>query len=94
MEEPSLIREIGKVAWFMLRIVTGLSAVAVLLAVAFQHNLWLGTVLFCTLILSGQCILTGWMNYKSKKKDLEWRLRDEQRDREWNEAPARRERSA
>ena len=95
MEEPSLLREIGKVAWFMTKLIVALVSVVGFFALLFRRHPLLGYGVFWGLVFVGQIIFYGWMNYKkNKKKDLEWRKRDEERDRQWNSARTRRENSA
>lgn len=90
MDEPDLIREIGKVAWIFFRVALAVFALGSLLFFLFRRNPVLGTVV----LLGAVIVFIGWTNYKDKKRDLEWRRRDEERDREWNDARRRLDKSA
>lgn len=94
MEEPSLIREIGKVAWIFAKVTLAVAAAGSLLFVLFRHNVSLGIYVFCALIVGAEIVFCGWTSYKDKKRDLEWRRQNEESDRQWNEARNRLDKSA
>jgi protein-S-isoprenylcysteine O-methyltransferase Ste14 len=77
-EPPSLAREIGKVAWFVAKILVVAAAVIGLFAWIFQHNVTAGILTLYVLIFAGMIAFLGWQNYKWKKRDWE----DAQRERE------------
>jgi hypothetical protein len=94
MDEPSLLREIAKVAWLMTKIGLSLVSAMGLMFLLFRRHPLLGIYAFWGLFLAGFAAFGGWTVYKDKKRDFEWRKRDEERHLEWNEARARRDKSA
>ena len=83
MKEPRLSEEIGRVAWFM----TKLLVPAVVLMGAFYFLLRnypiLGLWILWGLMIFGQIVFYGWQNYKWKKNDWE-REQREKRERTGN----------
>jgi len=90
MEEPSVAREIAKVAWMVTKLVVCATVIFAGLVLAFQQRPWIAEIIFCGLVVAWMVINAGRMSYKDKKSALE----QQERDREWEEARKRRERSA
>ena len=60
MEEPSLVREIGKVAWLVARVIGGGAALFAAVFVVFREHPVAGVSVFYGLILAGIIIFAGW----------------------------------
>jgi len=94
MEEPSLAREIGKVAWLVAKVMGGGAALFGAVFFVFRDHPLIGISVLYGLIIAGMIVYVGWWTYNSKKKQREFWMSDEQRDPEWKEAQARRDKSA
>jgi hypothetical protein len=89
LEEPSLLREIGKIAWMFGKVVGVVLAVSAALIPLFRWNAIAGMCVFWGLVFAGQIILMGYWNYKSRKKDLEWKRKWREDEVKWNAASKR-----
>jgi hypothetical protein len=71
--QPSLMREIGKVAWFFVKALAAMSAVVALLVWMSSRHPILGIIAFYCIVFAALIVYLGWQNYKSKLKSLETR---------------------
>jgi len=78
MEEPSLLKEIGKFAWFMAKVMGCGAAVIGAVFVVFRGYPIAGALVLYGLLLAGVIVFVGWKNYQRKRKDLV-------RQKEWEE---------
>ena len=81
-EVPSLMREIGEVAWLMAKIVGGVCAVVLPIVLLGRYHPMLAMILAYALLFSGMIVYFGWQNYK-------WKLRDLESKRKWEQAVER-----
>ena len=87
MEEgPSLLREIGKVAWFFTKVITATCTVAALFAWLIAYHPPLGMIAFYALVIVALIVYLGWQNYKWKLRDLESRRKWEADAAKWKRA--------
>jgi hypothetical protein len=90
MNEPSLPREIGRVAWFMIRALLIIALITGLLFLSLWIHPVIGAWIWCGLVLIGQVVYYGWQNYQGKRSDWKRQQEQEERDRQWkasNERP-------
>jgi hypothetical protein len=88
-ERPSLIREIGKVAWLSSKVVAVTCAVVAVVAsfawLISIHPLF-GMIAFSFSLFAAQIVFLGWQNYRWKLKDLEGRRKWEADTAKWKRA--------
>lgn len=89
IEEPSLLREIGKIAWMFGKVAGVVLGGGALLIPLFLWNVIAGICVFYGLVFAGQIILMGYWNYKARKKDLEWERKWQEDDAKWSAASKR-----
>ena len=87
MKQPSLSREIGKLAWLFTKLLAVGAVVIGLVGFLFQHHPIVGIWVLCGLACVAQILYFGWQNYKWKKSD--WDRQREQEERERREAQER-----
>ena len=85
-ERPSLLREIGKVAWFFARVSGAICAVVALYYWLIVYHQLLGIIVFYCLALMALIVFLGWQNYKRKLQDLERRREWEANMEKWKRA--------
>jgi type VI protein secretion system component VasK len=89
MEEPSLVREIGKLGWLVTKVLLALGIVVCSFVWLFQHNPFVGYCIFFAVMIVGQIIFFGWHTYQWKKKDWKRWKDQEEHEREWQAARER-----
>jgi len=89
MEEPSLFREIGHVAWVVTKVLVAIASVIALFLLLFQHHLFIGLSVFWSLVVIAQIVYAGWQSYTWKKSQQDQEAQWHERDREWREARER-----
>jgi hypothetical protein len=72
-EEPSLIREIGKVAWFFAKLIAATCIVVAPIVWLIVYHPVLGMIALYALIFAALIVFLGWQSYQSKKRALEWK---------------------
>jgi hypothetical protein len=85
-EQPSLRREIGKVAWLFAKVIGVVAIVTALFAWLIYHHPVAGMIAFCCVVFGAQIAFLGWQNYKSKLKDLEWKRKWAADEEKWKRA--------
>jgi type VI protein secretion system component VasK len=80
MKEPSLSREIGRVAWLMAKLLVSLALLIGLLYFLLPSHPIIAAWILSGLMVAGQIVFYGWQNYKWKKENWE-REQKEERER-------------
>lgn len=75
-EDPSLWKEIGKLAWILFKAAAGVCGLAAVTILPLRNRPTLGLILFYCIGLAGLVIYMGWQSYNDKKANLK-------RQREW-----------
>jgi len=88
-EEPSLAREIGKVAWLSAKVTGVILAVVSMLYPIFSWSPVAGICTFYVMIFAAMIVQAGYWNYKSKKSDLKWKQQRREDTARWDEASKR-----
>jgi hypothetical protein len=70
MEQPSLLREVGKIAWLFAKVVGIVLVVMAILIPISRRSQTAGITVFWVLAFAGQIFICGYLNYQSKKRDL------------------------
>jgi hypothetical protein len=85
LTEPNLLREIGGVALFFLKMGGLAAAVAAMVFPIFRWNQMAGIYTLYGLAYGGMIVFLGYQNFKWKKKDLEWKRKWERDRIDWEE---------
>jgi hypothetical protein len=85
-EQPSLVREIGKVAWFFAKALAVIAVVVALFVWLFARHPVAGMIAFYCFIFVAMIVFYGWQNYKWKLKDLEWKRKWKEDAKRWKRA--------
>jgi len=84
--EPSLAREIGKVAWLFAKVTGAILAVLAVLFPLFYWSPVAGMMTTYGLAFAAIIIQAGYRNYKMKKNDLKWKKQREEDTARWDES--------
>jgi protein-S-isoprenylcysteine O-methyltransferase Ste14 len=87
--EPSLAREIGKVALLFAKVAGAMLSVLAVLYPIFSWNPVAGIWTFYGLLIAGMIVQCGYWGYRSLKKDHEWRKQRQEDTARWEEASKR-----
>ena len=80
MKEPSLLREIGRVAWYITKALVPMVVLTGLLFYLLRNHPVIAMWAWCGLLLVSQIVYYGWQDYKWKKRDWQ-RQQQEESDR-------------
>jgi hypothetical protein len=85
-ERPSLMREIGKVAWLFSKVIAVTSAVVASFVWLTLNDPLLGMIALYSSFFAPLIVFLGWQNYRRKLDNLEWKRKWEADTVKWKRA--------
>jgi len=82
IEKPSFSREIGRMAWYLTKVLVPFALFTGLLFFFLRNHPIIGLLIWCGLLVVGQIVYAGWQSYKWKKDDWK-RQEQEELERQW-----------